>query len=64
MEEICTSQGKAKMHFTEKALIELKKMPWTGNVRELRNVVERLVILCDKEITDKDVKTYVNPIGE
>jgi DNA-binding NtrC family response regulator len=64
MEEICTSQGKAKMLFTEKALIELKKMPWTGNVRELRNVVERLVILCDKEITDKDIKTYVNPIGE
>jgi DNA-binding NtrC family response regulator len=64
MEELCTAQGKAKMIFSEKALVELKNFPWTGNVRELRNVVERLVILCDKEINDKDVKMYVKPMGE
>ena len=36
----------------------LQELPWTGNVRELRNVVERLYIMCGNEITLEDVKTY------
>ncbi|MCF8297665.1 MAG: sigma-54 dependent transcriptional regulator [Saprospiraceae bacterium] len=64
MENICYSQGKQPMEFTETAFAQLKKMPWTGNVRELRNVIERLVILCDKKITEDDVKMYVQPLME
>jgi DNA-binding NtrC family response regulator len=62
--EICESQGKPKKIFTEDAYRELQKIPWTGNVRELRNVVERLIILCDKEITGEDVKKYASPLGK
>jgi len=42
-----------------KAIEALKNLPWTGNIRELKNVVERLVIMSDKTITLDDVKTYV-----
>ncbi|MCL2413923.1 MAG: sigma-54 dependent transcriptional regulator [Bacteroidales bacterium] len=56
--EICKNQGKPKLSISEKALQELSKRTWTGNIRELRNVVERLVILCDKTISDADVKRY------
>jgi len=57
--DICKSQGKPNLSISEKALQELSKRTWTGNVRELRNIVERLVILCDKTISDADVKRYV-----
>jgi DNA-binding NtrC family response regulator len=57
--EICKSQGKPELTITEKALQELSKRTWTGNIRELRNVVERLVIFCEKTISDEDVKRYV-----
>ena len=40
-----------------------QRLPWTGNMRELRNVIERLVILSGKEITEGDVKTYAVPRG-
>jgi len=43
------------LSFTEDALDELKKLPWRGNIRELRNVVERFIILCDQTITKEDV---------
>lgn len=56
--EICKHQGKAPLMITEAAVTALKKIKWTGNVRELRNVVERLVILCDEKITEEDVKKY------
>ncbi|NTW34425.1 MAG: sigma-54-dependent Fis family transcriptional regulator, partial [Bacteroidetes bacterium] len=42
IEDICQSQGKPLMNFTKEALTELQKIKWTGNIRELRNVVERL----------------------
>ena len=54
--EISNSQGKPIKQFSNKAYDELKKLPWTGNVRELRNVVERLIILSGKEVTDKRCK--------
>ncbi|MBL7938893.1 MAG: sigma-54-dependent Fis family transcriptional regulator [Flavobacteriales bacterium] len=58
---VCTEQGIAPKKITEKAVKELQKLPWTGNVRELRNVIERLVILSGKEISDADVKTFAVP---
>ena len=47
--------------FAHRSEKKFRKLPWTGNVRELRNVIERLVILSGKEITDADVKTYATP---
>ncbi|QQR85172.1 MAG: sigma-54-dependent Fis family transcriptional regulator [Flavobacteriales bacterium] len=58
---VCTEQGIPVKKISEKAVKELQKLPWTGNVRELRNVIERLVILSDKEITDAEVKAYAVP---
>ena len=60
-QQVCDEQGIAAKKVTDKALKELQKLPWTGNVRELRNVIERLVILSGKEITDGDVKVYATP---
>lgn len=56
--EICESNGKPLMTFTEDALRQLQQKQWTGNIRELRNVVERLAILCDNVITAEDVIKY------
>lgn len=58
VKEICEDYGMPLKTFTAEALKELQKINWTGNIRELRNVTERLVILCDKKITDKDVKQF------
>ena len=58
---ISEEQGMASKTFSKEALKELQKLNWTGNIRELRNVVERLIILCDKVITDKDVNMYARP---
>lgn len=60
--EFCRSQGKAKMDVTKDALEELQKIRWTGNIRELRNVVERLVILCDERITGDDIHRYTRQV--
>lgn len=61
VEQICENNGRPAIKFTEAALEELKKIKWTGNIRELRNVVERLVILCDQQITAEDVAMYAQP---
>ncbi|MBK8226107.1 MAG: sigma-54-dependent Fis family transcriptional regulator [Flavobacteriales bacterium] len=58
---VCIEQGIAPKKIADKAIKELQKLPWTGNVRELRNVIERLVILSGKEITEGDVKAYAVP---
>lgn len=55
---ICQEYGIPVKEFTKDAYDELKKIDWTGNIRELRNVVERLIILCDKQITGKDVVKF------
>ncbi len=60
---VCAEQGIAPKKIADKAVKELQKLPWTGNVRELRNVIERLVILSGKEITEADVKAYAVPRG-
>lgn len=59
---ICEDHGMAPKTFTKEAIKELQKINWTGNIREFRNVVERLIILCDKIITDKDVLAYARPL--
>jgi transcriptional regulator with GAF, ATPase, and Fis domain len=63
-EQICEEYGMAKKKITKGAIDELKKINWTGNIREFRNVLERLIILCDKEITDKDVVAFAQPISK
>lgn len=60
-ELICAEYGIQPKSITADAIIELQKQRWTGNIRELRNVVERLIILSDKEITEKDVKAFAIP---
>jgi two-component system nitrogen regulation response regulator NtrX len=61
IEQVCGEQGIAPKKITDKAVKELQKLPWTGNVRELRNVIERLVILSGKEIGEGEVKAYAVP---
>ncbi|HOW31433.1 MAG TPA: sigma-54 dependent transcriptional regulator [Bacteroidales bacterium] len=61
MELIAESQGKAPSTFTPEALEELKKFHYTGNIRELRNIIERLAILCGPLITAEDVRTFAQP---
>lgn len=60
IKEICSDYGMPVKTFAPEAIKELQKINWTGNIRELRNVVERLVILSDKKITDKDVKAFAS----
>lgn len=57
---ICSDQGIPTKSFDSKALEALKKINWTGNIRELRNIIERLVILCGPIISANDVGTYSN----
>jgi two-component system, NtrC family, nitrogen regulation response regulator NtrX len=59
---ICEEHGMPLKTITKDAIKELQKISWTGNIREFRNVVERLIILCDKTITDKDVIAYARPL--
>ena len=61
MEDIAEQQGRTPSVFSEESFAELKKLPLTGNVRELRNIVERLAILCGQEITAQDILSYAKP---
>jgi len=61
LQVICQEQGIAPKRLSKDAYDALKTVNWTGNIRELRNVIERLIILCEAEITGKDVKLYANP---
>ena len=63
MDDISAANGKAPLIYSDEALKMLEQMPWTGNVRELRNVIERLVILCDKTVEAKDIDLYVKPLA-
>ena len=60
--QISLAQGIAIKRFSDKAVNLLKSYDWTGNVRELRNVVERLIILGSKEISDADVKSFARKL--
>lgn len=61
IEEISSEQGKPTPVISDDAIKALEKIKWSGNVRELRNVIERLTILCDKKITSDDISLYVKP---
>lgn len=61
-EKIAKEQGTNKKSFTNEALKLLKEYNWTGNIRELRNVVERLLILGGSEITDEDVSLFASKV--
>jgi DNA-binding NtrC family response regulator len=57
---VCQDHGIPCKSLNDEALNALKALDWTGNIRELRNIIERLVILCDQEIAAKDVQKYAN----
>ena len=61
---ISSEMGKATPTFTQDAIEELQKYRWTGNIRELHNVIERLVILCGSEINGDNVRKYAKPLVE
>ena len=58
--KIATDHGTAQKKFSSKAINLLQEYDWTGNIRELRNVVERLIILGGKEISEDDVKSFAS----
>jgi two-component system nitrogen regulation response regulator NtrX len=60
---ICSEYGMSKKIITKDAIKELQRIQWTGNIREFRNVLERLIILCPNEITGKDVSAYALPVS-
>ena len=62
VETIAANMGQATPKFTDEAFEELKNYQWTGNIRELHNIVERLVILCGNTITKDDVIHFGNPL--
>ncbi len=59
--KICEEHSMPLKSISKEAIKELQKIKWSGNIREFRNVIERLIILCDKSISDKDVTTYSKP---
>ncbi len=59
-ETICNEYGIARKNISADSIAELCKMPWRGNVRELRNVVERLIILGGDQISIEDIRAYVS----
>ena len=59
VDSISSEIGKAAPTFTPDAIEELQRYRWTGNIRELHNVIERLVILCGNEISGEDVRKFV-----
>ncbi len=59
LDKITQEQGLAPKNISEEAIKELQSKEWTGNIRELRNVIERLLILGEKEISLSDVKQFV-----
>ncbi len=60
IDTVCAEDGTPPKEVTPEAMKLLQKMPWTGNIRELRNVVERLLILSGERITEQDVRRYAN----
>jgi two-component system, NtrC family, nitrogen regulation response regulator NtrX len=61
LQDICNEYGIARKGIEEEAIRALQEYNWTGNIRELRNVVERLIILSSKSISREDVASYVLP---
>ena len=60
--QLCTEKGMLERQFTPEAIKLLQEKSWPGNIRELNNVVERLMILGGNPVSDEDVRLYVSPI--
>ena len=60
--DVAEEYGQVSKEIEPDAMLHLQTLPWTGNVRELRNVVERLVIMCNDVITLEDVKLFATPV--
>jgi DNA-binding NtrC family response regulator len=63
VKEICEDNAVPKKTFTPGAINELKKITYSGNIRELRNVIERLIILSGSKITEEDVVKFASPLN-
>jgi DNA-binding NtrC family response regulator len=63
LDDICKGYGMPVKTISDDAMSALQSLPWTGNVRELHNMIERLIILSDKTITEQDVIAFANPGG-
>ena len=61
LNDIAGEYGTVKKSIAKTALVFLQQLEWSGNIRELRNVIERLIIMCGDEISEADVKKYANP---
>jgi DNA-binding NtrC family response regulator len=61
MTQVCSEHGIARKEFADDALIALQQINWTGNIRELRNIVERLIILCGHKVSGAEVRQFANP---
>ena len=61
MNQLCEENGMLSKTISKEAIKELQKINWTGNIREFKNVIERLLILSDKTITEKEVIAFVSP---
>ena len=64
LDSICSDSGITTKSINNAAIKALQKINWTGNIREFRNVIERMIILCDDVITENDVKKYAQAISE
>jgi DNA-binding NtrC family response regulator len=60
VQKIAEQQGETEKKFSKKAIQRLQEYDWTGNIRELRNVVERLIILGEAEVSENDVKLFAS----
>ncbi|WP_194973868.1 sigma-54-dependent transcriptional regulator [Aquiflexum lacus] len=60
LEDVANEYGTAKKEISKEAISKLQEFPWTGNIRELRNVLERLMILGEKTISLDDIKKYAD----
>ncbi len=63
MKQTCENNRRPPLPFEDGAFVQLQNMKWSGNIRELRNVVERLAILCDKKVTQEDVIRFAQPLN-
>ncbi|WP_129715770.1 sigma-54 dependent transcriptional regulator [Pedobacter sp. SYP-B3415] len=63
LDEICGEYGMPVKKINDAGMAALQALPWTGNVRELHNMIERLIILSDRVITEHDVRAFANPGG-
>ena len=63
IDSICDESGIVRKSIDKKAIKALQNINWTGNIREFRNVIERMIILCDETISENDVNLYAQPIS-